>query len=129
MEKVTISLDEIWTHNILLQNPYNKNIIIRECSTNKNNLKIDLGILHPPGDSLNEARKMIIKPKESKTITISFTPASIGAFDCTVNIKTDEDFFMIMIRINVKNFGINFVADFLDLGVIYKRWVNLTKVL
>jgi hypothetical protein len=68
MEKVHISLEETWTHYFNLYIPTIKNIVIRECSTNKNNLKVDLGLNDPKGDSLNERKKLVIKSKESKAM-------------------------------------------------------------
>jgi len=139
MEKVYISLEETWTYYFNLYNPTNKvillnflivnlliikNIVIRECSTNKNNLKVDLGLNDPKGDNLNERKKLVIKSKESKVIGLIFTPSSLGTFDCTANIKTDEDFFMILIKIYVINSGVNFQKEFLDFGIIYNRWVK-----
>ena len=98
--------------------------MIRECSTNKNNLKIDLGLNDPKSDNLNERKKLVIKSKEYKSIGLIFTPSSLGTFDCTANIKTDEDFFMIVIKIFVINSGVNFVKEFLDFGIIYNKWVS-----
>lgn len=71
-----------------------------------------------------EHKKLVLKPKENKTIGLKYTPSAVGTFESFFTIKSDEDFIMIPVKVQVLSSGANFLKDFLDFGVIYKRWVD-----
>lgn len=82
---------------------------------------IDLG-----KESFGEHKKLVLKPKENKTIGLEYdAPSSAGTFDCVATIRYDDGFVMIPLKVQVFEDGVNFFKDFLDFGVIYKRWVAI----
>ena len=76
-------------------------------------------------DYLNEDKKLVIKPHENKQVNILFHPPAIGNFNCSITIKTDSDHLMIPLKFNIFNRGVNFQKEFLDLGIIIHRMVEI----
>lgn len=73
-----------------------------------------------------EHKKLVVKPKENKTIGVKYASGAVGTFESSFTIRADNNSIIIIpVKVQVLNPGVNFLKDFLDFGVIYKRWVAI----